>query len=55
MDENWEPVEIYCAPHFDIVNALEKKPQNKRDATTHFPFEIIARGECACERDFEPE
>lgn len=55
MDGNRVSVESYCASRVDIVNALEKKPQNKRDATTHYPFEIIARGECACERDFEPE
>jgi hypothetical protein len=57
MDENWELVEIHSAPHFDIVNALEKKPQNKRDTRTDSLFKIIARRECAWERggDFEPE
>lgn len=43
MDENYEPLEIYCAKRETVDTALEKKAHNKRGAMTVAQFKIIAQ------------
>jgi hypothetical protein len=43
MDENYEPLKIYCADRKVVETALEKKGHNKRGAMTVAQFKIIAR------------
>ena len=42
MDENYEPLEIYCANRSAVEVALEHKSQNKRGAMTVAQFKTIA-------------
>ena len=43
MDENYEPLEIYCVARGDVAKTLENKAPNKRGAMTVAQFKIIAQ------------